>query len=480
MINIIIVSFSLLGYAVIFLILVLMCLAPLNKLRYRGVTFDATYEPTFSLIVPAHNEEKVIGRTIELFLKTDYPSDKKEIIIVNDGSKDKTREITAKYASKIIDSETGSIQTTNSSFKNVILVNRKVGGKGKAYVANDGRKHSSGKILFFIDADVRLTKNVFSMAARHFKDENVGAVAGYVSVSEKKEMLNKFVDFESATAQKIMRRGFDTIGIHYIIPGGCAIFRREVVDAVGGYQNDTLAEDTDITWRIATETNVSIHFDPSIVVIADEPTTLVGLWNQRVRWARGNLGVTLKHKNKIGKRRYHKAATVGYPFWAANIAAPLTFIFESLGLILASLLNVESPLVSTLGRFLTFSFLFIVGAGIIVNKGRSWFGGLLAPGVPLLLLLVANMFHPDGVIGIVDSVGYPAYSSIVGFVFIFWLFFSVFGTWLSLKISKSHPKLANFLQLGLFGYWILLVSCVLYGYFKELRKDDMVWIRTER
>ena len=294
MLELFLAALILVGYFVIVLILVLMVLAPFNKLRYRHVHFDESYRPTFSLIVMAYNEEQVIERTLQMFLKTDYPDDKKEIIIVNDGSKDKTGEITAKYASKIIDAETGSVQVTFSEHKNVTLVNRRVGGKGKAYVANEGRKYATGQILFFIDADVRLTENVFKKAARHFKDENVGAVAGYVSVYEKNRVLTKFVDFESATAQKIVRLGYDTMGIHYIIPGGCAIFRKSVIDAVGGYQHDTLAEDTDITWRISTETNVSIHFDPSIIVIADEPTSLTGLWNQRVRWAKRKLGRYLK------------------------------------------------------------------------------------------------------------------------------------------------------------------------------------------
>jgi cellulose synthase/poly-beta-1,6-N-acetylglucosamine synthase-like glycosyltransferase len=480
LLELIVTTLLLIGYVVIVLLLVLMSLAPFNKLKYRGVKYDSSYEPTFSLIVPAHNEENVIARTIELFLKTDYPLNKKELIIVNDASKDKTMQIAAEYASKIIDSETGVTQTDDSKLKNITLVNRIVGGRGKAYVANDGRKYASGQILFFIDADVRLSSNVFRMAARHFKDQKVGAVAGYVDVFSKKAVLNQFIDFESVTAQKIMRQGFDTLGVHYVIPGGCAIFRKEVLDEVGGYQHDTLAEDTDITWRISTETNATIRFDSSIIVVADEPTTLFALWNQRVRWARGNLGVTLKHKNKIGKTRYHKAATIGYPFWISNVIAPLTFLLASVGLILGTILNVDETFLASFGRFLSFSFFFILFAGIIVNRGRSWFGGLMAPGVPLLVLLFANILNSNGIVGIIDSLGYTSYSNLVGYLFIFWLLFSVVGTWISLKVSKKHSTTANFLQLALFGYWILLVSCVLYGYYKELRKEELTWIRTER
>jgi len=104
----------------------------------------------------------------------------------------------------------------------------------------------------------------------------------------------------------------------------------------------------------------------------------------------------------------------------------------------------------------------------------------MAPGVPILVLLFANIFQSKGLVGIVDSLGYASYSSLVGYLFVFWLLFSVVGTWISLKVSKTHSTTANFLQLGLFGYWIFLVSCVLYGYYKELKHADMVWIRTER
>ena len=100
MFDIVITALLLLGYVVIILLLVLMCLAPLNRLRYRGFQFDDTYEPTFALIVPAHNEGGVIERTIRLFLETDYPVDKKEMIIVNDEVKRRHPKSRRKICSK--------------------------------------------------------------------------------------------------------------------------------------------------------------------------------------------------------------------------------------------------------------------------------------------------------------------------------------------------------------------------------------------
>jgi hypothetical protein len=104
----------------------------------------------------------------------------------------------------------------------------------------------------------------------------------------------------------------------------------------------------------------------------------------------------------------------------------------------------------------------------------------MAPGVPLLTLLFANVINPQGIVGVIDSLGYTSYSRLVGFLFIFLLLFSMPGTLICLKLSKKHTTTADFLQLALFGYWALLVSSVLHGYYKELRREDMVWIRTER
>lgn len=481
--SVIIYGLLLFGYAMIAIIVFLMMLSVFNKLRYRysGYKFDDNYRPTFSVIVPAYNEGKVIGRTIRAFLKTSYPTDKKEIIIVNDGSTDETRRIAEKYASKIINSETQDFFYRKGGFEDVILVNRKIGGKGKSHVLNDGRKFSTGKILLIIDADVQLSREIFEKAARHFVDERVGSVAGYISVSEKKgQILNEFVNFECSLAQKVMRLGFDTLGIHYIVPGGCGFFRRNVLNTVGDYEGDTLAEDTDMTFRIMTETKKKIHFDPSISVEADEPTTLSSLWNQRIRWARGNFGVTRKHFRKVGKAIYGKAVTYGYPFWIASIIIPLTFLITTLGLLTNSVLKIDITPIAVLGRILAYVFIGIWGIGVIINKGRSWFAGLISPGIPMLITMFASLIWPHGIEDMVAFFGYSSYTSDVSFVVLSWIVLALVLSYSVMLLSKKHPKIANFIQLGLFGYWIVLVICGLVGYAKELKGDKQIWIRTVR
>ena len=434
----------------------------------------------FSLLTPAHNEEPVIGRTIRKFLATDYPSNKKEMIIVNDGSTDNMEKIARIYAYKIINSETSKVEYNPRGLKNIILVNRKKGGMGKAFAVNDGLQYAGGNLVMLIDADVQLSKDIFRQAATHFKNKETWAVAGNINVAEKKgKMLNQFVDFECVVAQKLMRKGFDTLGIHYIIPGGCGIFRREALDYLGPFSSDTLAEDTDYTWKLITETHKKIRFDADINVTADEPTTLLGLWNQRVRWARGNFAVSLKYKNRVGRSRFGKAATIGIPFWYANMFVPVTFLFTTLGLLLSMMLSTNVGMLSTSGRIFGFSFIVIWLMGVYINKGRSWFAGLISPGIPILLTLVASIIYSGGLSTMLAQLGLGTYATAISFFIFIWIMLAMPLTYL-LVHSNLEEGIAEFIQIYFIGYWMLLICPALNGYIKELRKEKPVWIRTVR
>jgi cellulose synthase/poly-beta-1,6-N-acetylglucosamine synthase-like glycosyltransferase len=495
MLDIIVGAMLLVGYIILFLGIFLQCLAGVNFLKVRRYNFDYGFRPTFSLVVPAHNEESVIERTIKKFIETSYPNDKKEMIIVNDGSKDKTEEIVRKYASVIIDFNSKKVTKTKGGrsvnlkfvttikFKrpfSITLVNRGDGGHGKAHALNDGIKYAKGEILFLTDADVQLSKNSFERAARHFGDSNVGAVAGYVQVKQKRNLINQLLDFEYVTGQKILRRGFNVLGLHYIIPGGCAVIRKSVLDNVGIYHTDTLAEDTDMSWRILTETNKAIHFDPSIIVTADEPTSLLSLWNQRVRWTRGNLEVTWKNRHKVGKSKYGIGLTWGYPFWISSIILPFAFVLSACGLILATMYGIESNILPIFGKFLSVSFYVSWMLGVLLNKGKSWFAGLVTPGIPLLASLTSMFFWSNGIAGLFDYIGTPQLSSIMGLVAGLWIFIAIPGTYLCIKLARRLPNLAGALQVGVFGYWMLLITSIFHGYVAEMTKKDRTWIRTVR
>lgn len=469
------------GYVVLLFGIFLMSIAFLNAFKYRRYKLDPKHRPTFSLIVPAHNEEKVVERTITRFLDTHYSNDKKEMIIVNDSSTDRTEEIVRKYAHKVINFDEKTVSVTNSTFKNIILINRHKGRRGKSYSLNSAEKFAKNDVLFFIDADIQINPDVFEKAARHFVDNKVGAVSGYVEVNSPKNFLSKLLDFEYVTGQKLLRRGFNVIGVHYIVPGGCAIIRRDVVRKIGWYHHDTLAEDTDLTWRIMTDAHKDIHFDPSIHVKADEPTKLSSLWGQRVRWARGNLEVTWKHKHKIGDKRYGNEVTLGFPFWISSMILPFAFMLSACAAILATTINVSYFLVPIIAKFIGISFIITWMVGTIINRGKSWLEGLLSPGLPMVISIFSLILINGGLASLIASFGFPFIGLILGVMLGAWILVAVPGTYLCMHfISKNNSKFFELIQLLIFGYWMFIITTIVDAYVKELFGTEKKWTRTER
>ncbi len=481
----------------------LMFLAIFNIFRHKSYKINIHNTPKFSLIIPAHNEEDVIERTIKCFLNTDYPINKKELIIINDGSHDSTKSIVSKYATHIINNgkifEQNPWEINNGLFNlgkegneidninkkkqcKIILINRTSGGKGKSYALNEGIKLSSGEILLFIDADIQFKKDIFHRAALHFSNPNVSGLAGCVDVKEHKyNILNGLIQFEYVIGQQILRRGFNVLGVHYIIPGGCAFIRKSIIQKVGGgYSHDTLAEDTDMTWNILTESKGEIRFDPNIRVLADEPSSILGLWNQRVRWSRGNIQVTYKHRHKIGKRSYGKSMHIFFPFWITSQLLPFGFILSSIGVLFATYFNIRLHSFHYIGEFLAITFFITLIIGTVLSKGKAFWGGLFTPGIPILIFFTVFLFYPHGINGLLTNMHIQRYSALVNLFLGIWVLISIPGTYLCNYISKYIPMLGKFLQVFVFGYWMFLITTIIQGYILEFTKKENIWIRTQR
>jgi cellulose synthase/poly-beta-1,6-N-acetylglucosamine synthase-like glycosyltransferase len=138
-------------------------LLALSKLRTPLLVSKADITPTVSLIIPAFNEEKVIAQEIENSLVLDYPKEKLEIIVVSDGSTDKTNDI---------------VRTFKKEGVKLIALNP---NQGKSSAQNRGVAEAHGEILFFTDANVMLRRDTVWRIVSNFKDDRVGCVVGKVS-----------------------------------------------------------------------------------------------------------------------------------------------------------------------------------------------------------------------------------------------------------------------------------------------------------
>lgn len=188
-----------------------------------------TSYPVISVLVPAYNEETCIARTIETILDADYPH--KDIIVIDDGSTDKTYDIAIRY-------------------KNMgIKVLRRPNG-GKFAALNYGLLFARGEIIVIVDADSLIARNALKEIAKNFQDKRAFGVAGNIKVWNRTNLLTKCQALEYIVGINIFRRAFDVFGVVSIVPGALGAFRKDVVEKSGFYDPYTLTEDFDITIKI--------------------------------------------------------------------------------------------------------------------------------------------------------------------------------------------------------------------------------------
>lgn len=252
--------------------------------RRRGHDGLLSQRPLVSIVVPGYNESKVIGAAAGSILSNRYRNI--ELIMVDDGSSDDTADLMEAIAAT--DERATAIRKAN-------------GGKGSAL--NTGFAASSGQIVMFVDSDGVFTDESITEALRAFSNPNVGAVCGDDRPSNVDRPLTCFLAFISHVGTGLVRRAFDVLTCLPVVSGNNGAFRRSVLEEVGGLRTDTLGEDLELTWRIH-RAGYGVAFAPRAIVYAETPSTLRGLWKQRVRWARGLIQSLGHHAGAIGNLRY--------------------------------------------------------------------------------------------------------------------------------------------------------------------------------
>jgi poly-beta-1,6 N-acetyl-D-glucosamine synthase len=258
--------------------------------------------PFVSIIVPAFNEAEVIQSSLSSLLELRYPY--YEIIAVDDGSTDGTFERMREFEGNHFGVKVSVFRKENS---------------GKADTLNYGIRRSKAPIVVCMDSDSRLTPDALRYAVRTFADPNVGAVAGNVKVINRHNIWTKLQALEYIEGLNIVRKAQAFWRSVNVIPGPIGIFRRTAIEATGGYDSDTFAEDFDMTVKILSA-GWKINYEPKAVAFTEAPEELLDIIKQRYRWSRGILQALRKQK--------HLLASTG-----GNITTPLSLwymIFEGL------------------------------------------------------------------------------------------------------------------------------------------------------
>src|SRR3989338_1637937 len=197
----------------IFFLMIFMFLHYRNRHRlFASPAFTKHYSVSF--LVPAYNEQSSLVETVEAIVNMDYPKDKREIIIINDGSKDNTKNIALGLVKK---------------YSNVCLLNKP--NSGKANSLNEALKIATGELIAVVDADSYPRKDALLKMIGHFDDSSVGAVTSRVLVKNKPNWLGKFqvMDYSIiAWTRKLL----DFVDSVYVTNGPLSMYRKNL----GGLQ----------------------------------------------------------------------------------------------------------------------------------------------------------------------------------------------------------------------------------------------------
>jgi len=240
--------------------------------------------PWVTVVVPAYQEAVVIENCVRSILRTSYPH--LDVVCVDDGSSDDT------YARML---------RLAAEHPQVTALRQENAGKGAAL--NTGIAAARGEVLLLVDADGLFGPDTVSELLRGFRDERIGAVCGNDRPVNLDRVQTKLLALISHVGTGLMRRAMDVLRCLPVVSGNVGAFRREVLAATGPLRTDTLGEDLELTWRVY-EAGYRVAFAPRALVHAESPSTLRGLWRQRVRWARGLVQATDLHRGMIGNPRY--------------------------------------------------------------------------------------------------------------------------------------------------------------------------------
>jgi biofilm PGA synthesis N-glycosyltransferase PgaC len=223
--------------------------------------------PFVSVVVAAYCEERVIEGTLAALLALDYP--RYEIVVVDDGSTDRTVEILRPYAAD------GRIRLLEKRHN-----------EGKAMALNDAVPVLRGEIVTIVDADIQPRPDTLRHLAPHFRHARVAAVAGNPQVTNTASLLAKVQATEFASIVSVLRRAQRVWGRILTVSGAICAFRKSAMVDVGLFDPEMATEDIALTWKLQRRF-YDVRYEPRAVVAMQVPESLRALYRQRRRWATG-------------------------------------------------------------------------------------------------------------------------------------------------------------------------------------------------
>ncbi|MGI0029045.1 MAG: glycosyltransferase family 2 protein [Nitrososphaera sp.] len=340
-----------------------------HKKHEAGVKPPTAF-PLITIIVPACNEEHCLTRTLDSLVEADYPN--KEIIVVDDGSVDRTYSVASQYK-KFADGT-------------LFAVVRKPENGGKSSAINHGLLFAKGEYIVTVDADSMVTRDSLKAIVKYFQDPSVAGVGGNIKVLNRGSLLTNCQALEYLVGINLWRRAFDIFGVVMVVPGALGAFSKKIIRQAGNYDNDTVTEDFDMTVK-ALKSGKVVQASSRAMAYTEVPASLKDFYKQRIRWYRGNMQTFIKHRDIATNSRYAMLRQYGYPITVFTmLCLPILGIVIGVAGVMAIL---EGMWLFILFSFVLFACLqFVLSAiALVIDEEDDWKVILYSP------LLVVGYKH---------------------------------------------------------------------------------------
>ena len=322
--------------------------------------------PFVSVLIPARDEAVVIRDTLLAMANLDYPKDRLEVLVLDDGSTDGTPEIAEEVARE---------------YPFIKVVRVEGGGRGKSYVLNYGLKLARGDVIAVYDADNRPEPDALKGLVAMLGEETPAVTGRVKTINWNRNILTRFICMEYLYFQLAGQSGKSKLYKTAVLPGTNFVVRRDLLEKLGGWDEQAMAEDLELSFRIIAE-GKRIAYNPLAVTWEQEPESWRVWFRQRTRWAAGNVYTVKEHLKRFRE----------IPGWGLRIDLLLTLLvyyFLAVAAIAADVAFIA--FLVTFGQITWFTeavWLFVYGAFVLEIFAGLYDGKIKSPGCWLLSLLM--------------------------------------------------------------------------------------------
>jgi cellulose synthase/poly-beta-1,6-N-acetylglucosamine synthase-like glycosyltransferase len=300
-----------------------------KSIREKRTVDAGAYDlPSCTIMIPAHNEAKVIGATVQAMLALEYPADRLKILVINDGSTDETASIVQEFVSRDRRVELFTVPPGQ-------------GGKGKSRALNLGFRNVKTDVVAIYDADNTPEPRALRyLVAQLVSHKELGAVIGkFRTVNKHATLLTRFINIETLGFQSILQAGRWQMHNISTLPGTNFVMWTHLIRSLDGWDEEALTEDSELSIRIY-EKGYKIKYIPYAITYEQEPQEWKVWIRQRMRWVRGNNYVIAKFFKEIPKFKSKRLAfdilytlSLYYIFFVAILISDALFIASGLNLV---------------------------------------------------------------------------------------------------------------------------------------------------